>query len=387
MAEPGRSNGAAYEQSEEAEVVPAQCKSSVDACAFAHWHRIPALASHAAAAELVPLPDAFVQWLLSDGVDAAPGSRAIPSSSGCSLAEQVDSGFFADGGGTIEEGDDGLSESETGGSDMSAFPDLEDVIDNAIHRLGGAVLPKLNWSSPKDATWVSPYGNMCCTNADEVALLLRCSDAVQHDLTDAYTHCQDSFGGVALDGAAEHQPRSRACLGPALTLKAWQSHIKQSMEFRCFVRASELVCISQRDVANFFPFLASRETQNTIRKAIRSFHENVFKQNAPVPDCCVDVYVNEVADKPQAVHLIDINPYGGATLPLLFSWEEIEQAAQAVIRAEAQPELRVVEEQSSIRPSLKLGVPVEFYDTSPGSAIQQLMRTQREQQQQQPTCA
>ena len=41
-------------------------------------------------------------------------------------------------------------------------------INAAIERLGGAVSPKMNWSCPKDAIWVSTGSTHRCTNADEV---------------------------------------------------------------------------------------------------------------------------------------------------------------------------------------------------------------------------
>ena len=46
-------------------------------------------------------------------------------------------------------------------------------IDAAIAELGGKVLPKLNWSAPKDAVWLKPSRDIACTNADEVGPL-RC---------------------------------------------------------------------------------------------------------------------------------------------------------------------------------------------------------------------
>jgi hypothetical protein len=37
----------------------------------------------------------------------------------------------------------------------------------------------------QDAVWVSSVGSMKCTNADEVILLLKASDAIAHDLCHA----------------------------------------------------------------------------------------------------------------------------------------------------------------------------------------------------------
>eukprot|EP00976_Prorocentrum_cordatum_P037407 760383-Prorocentrum_minimum.AAC.1 len=52
--------------------------------------------------------------------------------------------------------------------DVPEFPEFKMAVQEAIEQLDGAVAPKLNWSSPKDATWVSTYGSIKCTNADEV---------------------------------------------------------------------------------------------------------------------------------------------------------------------------------------------------------------------------
>jgi len=46
--------------------------------------------------------------------------------------------------------------------------DLALAVDAAIARLGGRVLPKLNWSAPLDAAWMVPNNCIACENADEV---------------------------------------------------------------------------------------------------------------------------------------------------------------------------------------------------------------------------
>jgi hypothetical protein len=373
----------AAKMAEDRELVPAQSKRCVDACAFPNWRHIPQLAARLPPSEVLPLPRSFVCWLLSDGVSVSSGSRAVPRTYSWPLPEQVDSAFFANGGGKLSIADNDEDDDDQGDapSDMRQFPELEQQIDDAIAGLGGAVLPKLDFSSPKDATWVSPDGSMRCTNADEVALLLRCSDSAQHDLQHAYAHCDDFQGGLAEGFAHDFStpyPGDHSLPSPSLVLKAWQAHIQPSMEFRCFVRGGELACVCQRDIGNFYPFLISREVQADALATMKRFHEHVFKQCAPLKDCCVDVHVNGFDEK---VDVLDINPYGGATLPLLYDLSEIERNAQAVARSEMEPQIRVVEKQGLIRPSLKLGVPVEFYDTSTGSALEQLMRIQREQQQ------
>lgn len=52
------------------------------------------------------------------------------------------------------------------------FQDLYALIDERIAELGGAVTPKLNWSCPKDAMWITTGHTHRCTNAEEVDSML-----------------------------------------------------------------------------------------------------------------------------------------------------------------------------------------------------------------------
>ena len=64
-----------------------------------------------------------------------------------------------------------------------SFPDLVEKVTQSIHRLGGAVLPKLNWSAPRDAMWIAPGNSLRCVCPGEVILLLKSSNFVAHDLS------------------------------------------------------------------------------------------------------------------------------------------------------------------------------------------------------------
>ncbi|CAI7851663.1 unnamed protein product, partial [Closterium sp. NIES-54] len=77
-------------------------------------------------------------------------------------------------------------EDEADEPDVPSFPALEAAVDAAIARLGGFVLPKLNWSCPKDVGWLSATGTPKCCNAQEVFLLLKASDSLTYDLCHAY---------------------------------------------------------------------------------------------------------------------------------------------------------------------------------------------------------
>jgi hypothetical protein len=53
---------------------------------------------------------------------------------------------------TVDSGDDS---SEPGEVELPSFPKLEARIAKFIEKLGGSAFPKLNWSAPRDAVWVT----------------------------------------------------------------------------------------------------------------------------------------------------------------------------------------------------------------------------------------
>ena len=67
------------------------------------------------------------------------------------------------------------------------FKEVEDFVKEALNDFG-AVVPKLNWSAPRDASWM--FGNLQCTTPGQVYTLLKSSELVHYDL-DRYV--QSSF--------------------------------------------------------------------------------------------------------------------------------------------------------------------------------------------------
>lgn len=136
------------------------------------------------------------------------------------------------------------------------FPQIAAAIQSAIVALGGAVVPKLNWSCPKvkcmttcvlshpcpccdmghllvqDATWVSASNSIKCTNADEILLLLKSSDRVAHDICNAFDSCID---------------RPRQEVPYVLVLKTYYD-LKPEREFRCFVKNHDLIGMCSQEV-------------------------------------------------------------------------------------------------------------------------------------------
>lgn len=119
------------------------------------------------------------------------------------------------------------------------------------------MVPKLSWSCPKDAVWLSPSASLACTNADEVLLLLRASDRVAHDVSAALPDAAAATG--VPPPAAQH----------VLALRRWHD-LHPGREFRCFVAAGRLAGASQRDVTQRFDFLAAE--RRDLEQRLLSFH-------------------------------------------------------------------------------------------------------------------
>lgn len=186
-----------------------------------------------------------------------------------------------------------------------AFPELHQKIKDIIKELGGLVAPKLNWSAPKDATWISMKKNsMECATPDDIYLLLKSSDFITHDLEHAFSD------------TVEDEIFRKEDIDYVLVLRKW-FHVNPSSEFRCFVRERNIVGICQRD-PNHFDFLFN--LQDVIRDVILRFFEEVLKSTFPDPDFVFDVYIVETTRR---VMLMDINPWAPRTDPLLFSWYEL----------------------------------------------------------------
>ncbi|KAH7544599.1 hypothetical protein FEM48_Zijuj01G0002800 [Ziziphus jujuba var. spinosa] len=122
--------------------------------------------------------------------------------------------------------------------------------------------------------------------------------------------------------------------------------------------------ICQREVTTFYPALL--ENKSNLRVLIREFFVEHVKHGFEYQDYTFDVYVT----RDERVKIVDFNPWGVFTLPLLFDWEELEKK---VIREkeegeeESGVELRIVESQCGVGPGLKTAVPHGYLDASPVS--------------------
>lgn len=214
------------------------------------------------------------------------------------------------------------------------FPEIHQTIKDTIKELGGQVAPKLNWSSPKDAAWISPHQNTIkCTAPNDIYLLLKSSNFITHDL-------EHAFDGTVTTSSSQMQQTTAAPVSdlgfqPVLVLRSFFTP-HQALEFRCFVKQRNLVAIAQRDL-NHYNFL--QKLRPAVIARVKDLFDSRLRLTFPDGNFCFDVYIPEVhnlnddTDDSEAeedpgkklgrARLIDINPWAPRTDTLLFGWEEL----------------------------------------------------------------
>jgi hypothetical protein len=173
------------------------------------------------------LPADFKDYVISDGVKLPLGAH--PSS----VPTTDDSDWSDDDGDNDDDDDDENDDDDSDNQKQFHFPQLNQQIKSAISTLGGSVLPKLNWSAPKDATWVNG-GSLKCENPGDVYVLIKSSDFCLHDvLRNALQDCEDYDQSSSSSSSSSNSPPLQ------LVLRKW-CNLHPSMEFRCFIRDNEL---------------------------------------------------------------------------------------------------------------------------------------------------
>ncbi|CAM9582525.1 unnamed protein product [Hapterophycus canaliculatus] len=148
-----------------APATPAPSEQHVLNCQFSKWHQ---LFKHCSPRSVIlELDEDVVQYLKQDGVVLPKGFDLS-----CGEGAQNDSDDEVDWGNGDDDEDDG---------NRPDFPGLHTLLSDAIASLGGAVFPKLNWSSPQDAAWVNG-GSLKCSLPGDVLCLLKSSTFISHDL-------------------------------------------------------------------------------------------------------------------------------------------------------------------------------------------------------------
>ncbi|KAF2183801.1 cell division cycle protein-like protein [Zopfia rhizophila CBS 207.26] len=268
---------------------PPVTKNHILNCSYHSWH--PKYRAVTPKARTVRLPSPFLAYLREDGIILPPDNTDNVEWS------DSDSGIFSGADG------DGEDDDEENFDPSIHWRDMHEEIKQVIDELGGKVAPKLNWSAPKDATWIAATNSMECRTPNDIYLLLKSSDFVTHDLQHAFDDTDDVAGPT---------PE----IPYYVVLRKWIT-LNPSVEFRCFVRNRKLIALCQRDL-NHFEFLF--KMQDKLRKTIQEFFDVRLRDTFPDPNFTFDVYIPPPHDK---VWLVDFNPWAMRTDPLLFSWMEL----------------------------------------------------------------
>ena len=293
-------------------------------------------------------PD-FMAWLCADGIvlpvecdypDRLQASGSVREDGWSNDNDDDDDGW------TDDEGDEG------GGGEGSpgrvSFPELTARIDEVIGEYG-AVFPKMNWSAPKDASWVNA-STLKCTKAADVYTLLKASDFVNHDV---------------LHGA------------DMLVLRKW-SNLHKSGEWRTFVCSGRILAVAQRDCLANYPFLILEK--DAIVARILAFYGNQVAEKFREDKFVMDVYV----DRNSRVWLVDFNMYSEVTEAGLFSWAEIlaleERSKEGSL---ASPEVRIVMDEKEVKgdPLASYRAPIDAVDLASGHEFEKFMNLCEKQSQ------
>ncbi|UKZ95141.1 uncharacterized protein TrAFT101_009993 [Trichoderma asperellum] len=290
-------------EGETAITFPPISRDHIQNCSYEAW--FPKYRSSCLKSRIIPLSPAFVSYLHEDGIILADDDEANEPED-----EEWSTPAASHPRITPYESDDEEDEEEEERLPPNKrFPEIHELIKQKIAELGGSVAPKLNWSSPKDAKWISPHQNtLKCTSPNDIYLLLKSSSFVSHDLLHAFDDCTDT-------------PPMRP-FTPVLVLRPFFTpHV--ALEFRCFVKHRSLIGITQRDL-NHYEFLEPLRGQ--LWKKIMKFFRQKLRLTFPDSSFVFDIYIpgNSFAeDGLGKVRLMDINPWAPSTDSLLFSWEEL----------------------------------------------------------------
>lgn len=285
---------------------------------------------------IIKLPPEFIQYIREDGIILSSDDPSAAADDDDDDWEPTSNAFAPPRADEPEQDSDSEDDDDDQDSTPSRlppnqrFPELHQKIKDTITELGGEVAPKLNWSSPRDAAWISPHQNTVkCTSPNDIYLLLKSSNFITHDLDHAFdgtvaTATSSSSNGAAVSGLG---------FQPVLVLRSFFTP-HQALEFRCFVKQRSLVAIAQRDL-NHYNFLQRLRPAITARA--KDLFDSRLRFTFPDGNFVFDVYIPEVHSldddsddddddpgrKLGKARLIDINPWAPRTDTLLFGWDEL----------------------------------------------------------------
>jgi len=267
-------------------------KKDVLWCQLENWY--PIFKRFCPKTEFFQLDKNALNYLKSDGSIILPEEEAVPVPQP-DIFGQIDSDDAFSDWSTDEEAEPVPH--------INPVPDLCRKIRRVIgERARKAVVPKLNWSCPSDALHFSPDASLKCMSPNEVFLLLKSSDKINHDLTYPFENCHDS------DSTDE---------SPVYTVALQEfAKLAPSREFRCFIRNKQPIAICSRsttfsdDEEDFF---------DEVYEALLEFLDLQIIPKVELSSFVVDVYKKEA----EGFLIFGFSPFGLPTWSMYFSWKEL----------------------------------------------------------------
>ncbi|KAK9480711.1 D123-domain-containing protein [Lipomyces japonicus] len=336
-----------YESDEEPQLLfTPVTRQQVKNCTFSAWYTKYKKISPRATV-IKPVGEAFVKYLLSDGIYLPPeGDQAEWSDSDDELTNRIQElstnvASFSDTGESDDDDADWDADNDENSDPATAFPELDQQLRQVLADYG-AVVPKLNWSAPKDAAWITTTNSLKCVTPGDVYLILKSSNFITHDLLHAFDDCHPGVPSLDVSSSTNtiQSNSNNDHEDVELVLRKWVD-FNPAMEFRCFVKDRTLIGISQRD-ENFYDFL--QPLGNKLLELIDVFFSDYLQDSFANESFVFDVYI----PKPHhdgKVWLIDINPFGPRTDTLLYTWQEllsINPHATGFDDSENWPEIRLL---------------------------------------------
>ena len=305
------------------------------ACSFPKWYSN--FSKSTIKSIILPIPGDVLAWLKSSDTLRLPKE----------CDQELKSEPAPEDDNSHEDEEDPWEEDDEEDDDEAPhFPEFSSQIRSAVSRLGGKVFCKLNWSSPRDATWVAFGNSLQCTQLSQIYLLLKSSEFLSHDLLTPFDCCEED--SVTPNPEVDY----------VLVLRKW-TEINPGYEYRCFVKDKELIGVTQRDCTKFYNHIEAEE--GSILTDIRSFYREQVQDRFPLNSFVFDV-VRRGKDK---VNLIDFNPYGPLTDGLLFDWDQDDLTTEGAPPAFA---FRYIRDGTGIQPNgmRQYSLPRDMVDLASG---------------------
>ncbi|KAG6365548.1 hypothetical protein INS49_007159 [Diaporthe citri] len=308
-------------------------------CSYDYW--FPKYRTSCIRSRIIKLPSEFIEYIREDGIILSSDDPSAAADDDDDDWEPTSNAFAPPRPDEPEQ----VSDSDTEDDDQEStpsrlppnqrFPELHQKIKDTIKELGGEVAPKLNWSSPRDAAWISPHQNTVkCTSPNDIYLLLKSSNFITHDLDHAFDGTVSTTTTTTTSSSSNGAAASSLGFHPVLVLRSFFTP-HQALEFRCFVKQRSLVAIAQRDL-NHYNFL--QRLRPAIAARTKDLFDSRLRFTFPDGNFVFDVYIPEVhslddddsdsedddpGKKLGKARLIDINPWAPRTDTLLFGWDEL----------------------------------------------------------------